>query len=45
MDPEAHAVESSAHIYLTASENRDYAALWHLMSRGAQALVVATVEA
>ncbi len=45
MDPHPGAVGSSAREYLAAAESGDYAALWRLMSRGAQAIVVATARA
>jgi hypothetical protein len=32
-------------MYLTAAENRDYAELWRLMSRDAQAIMVASARA
>lgn len=44
MDPEATAVEASARAYLTASRNADYDALWHLMSRGAQSITLASAS-
>ena len=45
MDADAGAVESSARQYLTAAEHGDVTALWSLMSRGAQAICVATAKA
>ena len=45
VDSEADAVEASARAYVRAAENRDHIALWRLMSRDAQALVVATATA
>ena len=45
MDPGAHAVELSARAYLAAAQDRDYDALWRLMSRAAQAIMLSTAKA
>ena len=44
MDTDIDAVESSTRAYLAAAQRGDFTALWSLMSRGAQAICVATAK-